>query len=123
MNKEIILQEIDSLNRTLDFVQEEQSFIKRKLSSFLENVVLNEVLAWAEALHQEILNRETAIQLLKNDIMKLSNLVKSKRSVNNIVDPSIEESYKKSKKQVGYIEAEFLNWKNTTNDKFETAIN
>jgi hypothetical protein len=121
MNKEIILQEIDSLNRTLDFVQEEQSFIKRKLSSYLENVVLNEALLWAESLHQEILNRETAIQLLKSDIIKLASLVISKRSVNNIVDAGIVENFRKYKQQLAYLETEFLSWKHTTNEKFESA--
>jgi hypothetical protein len=120
MNKEIILQEIDSLNRTLDFVQEEQSFIKRKLSSYLENVVLNEALLWAESLHQEILNRETAIQLLKSDIIKLASLVISKRSVNNIVDAGIVENFRKYKQQLAYLETEFLSWKHTTNEKFES---
>lgn len=121
MKKEIVLQEIDSLNRTLDFVQEEQSFIKRKLSSFLDNVVLNEAILWAEVIHQEILNRETAIQLLKSDIIKVTSLVKAKRSINNIVDPSIVENFRKYKQQLEYIETEFLSWKHTTNEKFESA--
>jgi hypothetical protein len=104
----------------LDFVQEEQSFIKRKLSSYLENVVLNEALLWAESLHQEILNRETAIQLLKSDIIKLASLVISKRSVNNIVDAGIVENFRKYKQQLAYLETEFLSWKHTTNEKFES---
>ncbi len=123
MNKEIIIQEIDSLNRTLDFVQEEQSFIKRKLSSYLDNVVLNEAILWAEVIHQEILNRETAIQLLKKDILNLKNKIKLKQNVSNIMDPSIIGLYKKHKQQVGYIEKEFLLWKNSTNEKFEITLN
>ena len=123
MNKEIIIQEIDSLNRTLDFVQEEQSFIKRKLSSYLDNVVLNEAILWAEVIHQEIINRETAIQLLKKDILNLKNKIKLKQNVSNIMDPSIIGLYKKHKQQVGYIEKEFLLWKNSTNEKFEITLN
>ena len=122
MNKEIMLQEIESLIRTMDFIQEEQSFIKRKLSSLLENMVMSDVIAWAEDLHQEILNRETAIQLLKGDVVSLRNQVKLKRSVNNIVDPNTVASYKKYKQQVGYIEAEFFTWKNLANEKFESAL-
>lgn len=122
MNKEIILQEIESLIRTMDFIQEEQSFIKRKLSSLLENLVMSDVVAWAEDLHQEILNRETAIQLLKSDVVFLRNQVKAKRSVNNIVDPSTVAEYKKYKQQVGYIEAEFFTWKNIANEKFDSAL-
>ncbi len=122
MNKEIMLQEIESLIRTMDFIQEEQSFIKRKLSSLLENMVMSDILAWAEELHQEILNRETAIQLLKGDVVTLRNQVKVKRSVNNIVDPNTVADYKKYKQQVGYIETEFFTWKNIANEKFESAL-
>jgi hypothetical protein len=122
MNKEIMLQEIESLIRTVDFIQEEQSFIKRKLSSLLENMVMSDVVAWAEDLHQEILNRETAIQLLKSDVVTLRNQVKAKRSVNNIVDPNTVADYKKYKQQVGYIEAEFFTWKNIANEKFDSAL-
>jgi hypothetical protein len=122
MNKEIMLQEIESLIRTMDFIQEEQSFIKRKLSSLLENMVMSDVVAWAEDLHQEILNRETAIQLLKGDVVTLRNQVKVKRSVNNIVDPNTVADYKKYKQQVGYIETEFFTWKNIANEKFESAL-
>jgi hypothetical protein len=122
MNKEIMLQEIESLIRTMDFIQEEQSFIKRKLSSLLENMVMSDILAWAEELHQEILNRETAIQLLKGDVVTLRNQVKVKRSVNNIVDPNTVAEYKKYKQQVGYIETEFFSWKSTANEKFDSAI-
>ena len=122
MNKEIMFQEIESLTRTLDFIQEEQTFIKRKLSSLLENVVVNDLLAWAEVLHQEILNRETAIQLLRGDIIAIRNQVKIKKSINNIVDSDVVIAFKKNKQQVGYIESEFYKWKNLANDKFETAL-
>jgi hypothetical protein len=122
MNKEIILQEIESFTRTLDFIQEEQSFIKRKLSSYLDHVVLNETLLWAESIHQEILNRETAIQLLKSDIMKETSLIKSKPLFDPIVDSSVVNNIRKYKQQIGYIETEFLSWKHTTNEKFETAF-
>ena len=122
MNKEIILQELESMIRTLDFIQEEQAFIKRKLSSLLENIVMSDVVAWAEDLHQEILNREVAIQLLNRDVINLRNLVKAKKSVNNIIDPTTVAEYKKYKQQVGYIETEFFTWKNIANEKFESAL-
>jgi hypothetical protein len=122
MNKEVIYQEIESLIRTLDFIQEEQSFINRKLSSLLDNLVLNDVIVWAETLSQEILNRETAIHILRNDILTLRNQVKAKRSNNNIIDPITASDYKKYKQQVGYIEAEFFTWKQNFNEKFETEV-
>jgi hypothetical protein len=122
MNKEIILQEIESLIRTLDFIQEEQAFIKRKLISLLENIVQREIVSWAEDLHQEILNRETAIQLLRSDVLSLRNTVKVKKSVNNIVDPGTTTLFKKFKQQIGYIENEFVTWKHVVNEKFESNM-
>ncbi len=122
MNKESIIQEIDSLNRTLDFIQEEQSFIKSKLGSFLDKMVLTDSLIWAETLHQEILNREAAIQMLKNDISKTALILKTRRFVNNMIDEKMMDEFKKYKQQVGYIEIQFLAWKQAANEKFESAM-
>lgn len=122
MNKEIILQEIESLIRTLSFIQEEQTFIKRKLSIFLDKVIAADILNWAETLHQEILNRDTAIQLLKNDILKIQNLVSRKKFINNILDRHIVDPFKKFQQQVIYIETEFVTWKNITNEQFESSL-
>lgn len=122
MNKDILTQEIESLIRTLDFIQEEQSFIKRKLSSLLDQVFVSDILAWAESLHQEILNRETAMQLLKIDILGFRNQVKAVKSANNNIDPSLVITFKKYKQQVSYLEAEFFTWKNVSNEKFESAL-
>jgi hypothetical protein len=123
MNKEIMSQELESLIRVLDFIQEEQTFIKRKLSSLLENIVVSDVVIWAEVLHQEILNRETALQLLKNDILIFRNQLKTIKLVGNIIDSNSLSIFKKYKEQVGYIEGEFFTWKQVTNEKFETALN
>ncbi len=122
MNKEIMSQELESLIRILDFIQEEQTFIKRKLSSLLENIVVSDVLIWAEVLHQEILNRETALQLLKNDILVFRNKLKIIKLAGNIIDSNSVSIFKKYKEQVGYIEGEFFTWKQVTNEKFETAL-
>ena len=122
MNKDILTQEIESLIRTLDFIQEEQSFIKRKLSSWLDQEFVSDILAWAESLHQEILNRETAMQLLKIDILGFRNQVKAVKSANNNIDPSLVITFKKYKQQVSYLEAEFFTWKNVSNEKFESAL-
>ena len=122
MNKEVFLQELESVIRTLNFIQEEQTYIKSKLSNFLDNVVDADVLNWAESLHHEILNRETAIQLLRNDILKVKNQVIQKRFLNNILDRQTTDSFKKYKQQVVYIETEFVAWKNVTNEQFESAL-
>jgi len=121
MNKEFITQELESFNRSLDFIQEEQAFVKRKLSSLLENLVLNDFIIWAEELQLQILNREVAVRLLNNDILLLKKGVKASKSVNNIVEVKLVTEYKKYKQQVVYLENEFIAWKSEVNEKFDAT--
>ena len=121
MNKEFITQELESLIRSLDYIQEEQAFVKRKLSTLLENLVLNDFIIWAEDLQHQILNREAALRLLQNDILLLKKGVKASKSVNNIVEAKLVTEYKKYKLQVVYLENEFITWKSNVNDKFEAT--
>ena len=100
MNKEFITQEVESLIRSLDFIQEEQAFVKRKLSSLLENFVINDFIIWAEELQLQILNREAAVRLLKLDVLQLKKGVKASKSANNIVEAKLVTEYKKYKLQV-----------------------
>jgi hypothetical protein len=121
MNKEFITQELESFNRSLDFIQEEQAFVKRKLSSLLENLVLNDFIIWAEELQLQILNREVAVRLLNNDILLLKKGVKASKSVNSLVETKLVTEYKKYKQQVVYLENEFIAWKNDVNEKFDAT--
>ena len=121
MNKEFITQEVESLIRSLDFIQEEQAFVKRKLSSLLENLVLNDFIIWAEDLQHQILNREAALRLLHNDILLLKKGVKASKLANNIMEAKLLTEYKKYKLQVVYLENEFIIWKSNVNDKFEAT--
>ena len=118
-----MLQEIESLARSMDFIQEEQAFIKKKLSSLLENIVMRDFIEWAEELQLQIINRETAIKLLKSDIVVLRNKAKANKSINNIVEAALKLDFKKYKKQVVYLENEFMIWKNNVNERFEATPN
>ena len=123
MNKKFITQEVESLIRSLDFIQEEQAFVKRKLSSLLENFVMNDFIIWAEELQLQILNREAAVRLLKLDVLQLKKGVKASKSANNIVEAKLVTEYKKYKLQVVYLENEFITWKSNVNEKFEATVN
>ena len=122
MNKKFITQEVESLIRSLDFIQEEQAFVKRKLSSLLEKFVMNDFIIWAEELQLQILNREAAVRLLKLDILQLKKGVKASKSANNIVEAKLVTEYKKYKLQVVYLENEFITWKSNVNEKFEASL-
>ena len=121
MNKDILTNEFELLVKTLDQIQEEQSVVKRKLSELLEAAVLNEFVEWAEDLLQQILNRETALLLLRKDILAYKKWVLTKKGIAIYVDLSQNKQFMKFKDQVLYLETEFYQWKQIADKKFELS--
>ncbi len=119
MVKETSIKELESLIRTLEFIQEEQAFIKNKITGLLTDNVLESTIAWVEELDHHISNRESAIQLLKNDILSLSRLLKIKVPNSSDIDNKIIATLKKYKQQIVYLENEFMTWKHDVNQKIE----
>ena len=120
MNKEVIILELASLLRSLDFIQEGQAFIKTKLTDKLEDATDLTIINWAEDIHQQILNRELAIQLLKKDVQQLDRSLKL-LSGNKEIGKERLEKIKKYKDQVNYLEQEYLIWKNNVNNYIELS--
>ncbi len=119
MNKEESIKELESLIRTLEFIQEEQAFIKNKIAGLLTDTVLEATVLWVEELDQHISNRESAIQLLKSDILSLNRLLKTKVHNSSEIDNKIILSIKKDKQQIVYLENEFMSWKHDVNQRIE----
>ena len=122
MNKEVLYKDLDGLLNTLDFIQEEQAVIKRKLSGLLDNTVSNQFVDWAEELHQQILNREAALQLLRKDIIALRKTITIKKSVIYFVENQYVKLITKYKEQITYLENEFKNWSKATSEKFDAIL-
>jgi len=120
MNKEVIILELASLLRSLDFIQEGQAFIKTKLTDKLEDATDLTIINWAEDIHQQILNRELAIQLLKKDVQQLDRSLKLLNGNKEIGKERLEKM-KKYKDQVNYLEQEYLIWKNNVNNYLELS--
>lgn len=110
MKKEFFIKELESLQRTLDFIQEEQAFVKQKITHYLAIFEEASWIEWAEEMQQQILNREAALHLLKMDIQKLKG-----RKLVDIVE------VKKQKQQLNYLENEFLTWKQVIDQKLDTV--
>jgi hypothetical protein len=108
MKKELFKQELESLLRTLDFIREEQAFIKKKLTNFTDNIDDTFHIQWAEEMQQQILNRESALQLVNIDISTLK--------ASKTIDQAL---LKKDKLQVNYLENEFIQWKHTIDQKID----
>jgi hypothetical protein len=108
MKKELFKQEFESLLRTLEFIREEQAFIKKKLTNYIDKIDDTFHIQWAEEMQQQILNRESALQLINKDISALK--------ASKIIDPIL---LKKDKLQVNYLENEFIQWKHTIDQKLD----
>jgi hypothetical protein len=108
MKKELFKQELESLLRTLDFIREEQAFIKKKLTNFTDNIDDTFHIQWTEEMQQQILNRESALQLINMDI----SLLKTSKLIDLVL-------LKKDKLQVNYLENEFIQWKHTIDQKLD----
>ena len=122
MNKEVLYMDIDGLLNTLDVVQEEQTAIKRKLSGLLDNEVSIPFINWAEDIHQQILNREAAVQLLRKDIIALKKTIMQKKSIIYFIDNPYVKMITKYKEQVGYLQNEFFIWSKATAEKFDSIV-
>ena len=122
MNKEVLYMDLDGLLSTLDVVQEEQTAIKRKLSGILDNVLSTLFINWAEDIHQQILNREAAVQLLRKDIIALKKTIVQKKSVIYFFDNQYVKIITKYKEQVGYLQNEFNIWSKATAEKFDSIV-
>ena len=118
MNKEVIILELASLIRSLDFIQEEQAFIKSKLTGKLDSTQDITMLNWVEDIQQQIINRELAIQLLKKDVQQLDRIFNLNR-VSGSIDEDQMSQFKNDKEQVQYLEKEFFVWKNNVNHQLE----
>lgn len=118
MNKEAIILELASLIRSLDFMQEEQAFIKSKLTDKLDSSQDITILNWVEDIQQQIINRELAIQFLKKDVQQLDRIFKL-IGVNGVVNLEQLNQFKNDKVQVQYLENEFFVWKNNVNHQLE----
>lgn len=122
MNKELLYKDLDGLLNTLDFIQEEQAAIKRKLTRLLDNSLSNQFIEWAEEIHQQILNREVALLLLRKDIKVLRNTITLKKVVIYFVQNQYVKLISKYKEQITYLENEFKYWSKTTSEKFDAII-
>ena len=118
MNKEVIILELASLIRSLDFMQEEQAFIKSKLTGKLDSTQDITLLNWVEDIQQQIINRELAIQLLKKDVQQLDRIFNLNRVSSSINEDQMSQ-FKNDKEQVQYLEKEFFVWKNNVNHQLE----
>lgn len=123
MKATVVIQDLDALLRSLDFIRDEQTYIKNKLASLLEtnDRVLVEQIRDFEDMQQQILNREVAIKLIRTDVVALSRQLKNVAASFEVEDKNILDQLKQYKQQTTYLENEFNSWKHLVDPKLEVA--
>jgi predicted nucleic acid-binding Zn-ribbon protein len=123
MKATVVIQDLDALLRCLDFIRDEQTYIKNKLAALLESndrVVVEQIRDF-EDMQQQILNREVAIKLVRTDVVALSRQLKNVAASFEVEDKSILDQLKQYKQQTTYLENEFNSWKHLVDPKLEVA--
>jgi predicted nucleic acid-binding Zn-ribbon protein len=123
MKATVVIQDLDALLRSLDFIRDEQTYIKNKLAALLETNarVQVEQIRDFEDMQQQILNREVAIKLVRTDVVALSRQLKNVAASFEVEDKSILDQLKQYKQQTTYLENEFNSWKHLVDPKLEVA--
>jgi predicted nucleic acid-binding Zn-ribbon protein len=123
MKATVVIQDLDALLRSLDFIRDEQTYIKNKLAALLESNdrMLVEQIRDFEDMQQQILNREVAIKLIRTDVVALSRQLKNVASTFEVEDKSILDQLKQFKQQTTYLENEFNSWKHLVDPKLEVV--
>lgn len=119
MKVSVVIQDLEALLRSLDFIRDEQTYIKNKLAALLETKVQVEQIGEFEDMQQQILNREVAIKLIRTDVVNLNRQAKNLAASSEIEDKKILEQLKQFKTQTSYLENEFSTWKHQVDPKLE----
>lgn len=119
MKVSVVIQDLEALLRSLDFIRDEQTYIKNKLAALLETKVQVEQIGVFEDMQQQILNREVAIKLIRTDVVSLNRQAKNLAASSEMEDKKILDQLKQFKTQTSYLENEFSTWKQQVDPKLE----
>jgi hypothetical protein len=103
--------------KTLELMNQECIQMKTRLSRLLENNSSNEVVDRAEQFQNQILLKEEAIELMKHDLRDQDLLLNKDyfRPYQQISDITLEKQ-EQIRKQLGYLENDFMLMHETFND-------
>lgn len=119
MKVSVVIQDLEALLRSLDFIRDEQTYIKNKLAALLETKVQVEQIGEFEDMQQQILNREVAIKLIRTDVVSLNRQAKNLSASSEMEDKKILDQLMQFKTQTSYLENEFRTWKQKVDPKLE----
>jgi len=105
---EIFVLENSSWLRSLDFMEQENDFLKNNMSRILDSFSEKELVNWADEYQGIILQREAAMNLLRQDIFKQEALIASVRyNHSSKTNNQIVSAQKEIRTKIEYMEKEF----------------
>lgn len=110
-------QENSTWKRTLDFMEQENAFMKTRLSKVLDIHHTPDFLDWAENYQNQMLMKEEAIDLLKQDINAQEKRLASEYLFEGQpLNTDIVKSQNQLRLQMNYVEEEFFHMKKSFNE-------
>lgn len=105
---EILVLENSSWLRSLDYMEQENDFLKNNMSRILDSFSEKELVNWADEYQGIILQREAAMNLLRQDIFKQEVLIASVRyNYSSKTKNQIVLAQKEIRTKIEYMEKEF----------------
>lgn len=120
---EIFVLENSTWLRSLDYIEQENDYLKNNLSRILDSFNEKELINWADEYQGIILQREAAMNLLRHDILKQEALIASTRyNPSTITNNKIFSAQKEIRSKIEYMEKEFQILKNSFISDLERII-
>jgi len=119
---EQLYQENTSWIRSLDHMEQENVYLKTRLSRFTEKIQLAEQLNWAEDYQTRILQKEAAIALIRQDVHEQEGKI---ADAYNDQDTALTELFQKQnilRLKIEYIENRFLLLKRSFNHELNVFL-
>lgn len=114
---EIFHQENSTWIRTLDFMEQESSYMKNRLSKVVDSYNTTDLLDWAEQYQNKILLNEEAIDLLKQDIhIQEKRLASEYLFDGHPLQDEIIHNQARLRMQMEYVETDFYAMKKAFNE-------
>lgn len=101
--------EIDTWNRLLNFMTEENNRSKDRLSEILSEKFDRNLLEEVDGFHSRFIKADTLIALLRNDVLEMDDLVTKRTLRNENITNETEKILKRLRNNMSEAESQFSN--------------
>ncbi len=106
-NNDYLNQESTAWLRILDRLQEENIDLKKRFSEYIKKGKDGVYLEKLESLHNNLLNKDALLSLLRHEIVDLNELIRKEAKKDNHVNKHLDKRQKKLKDDMKRVEEEF----------------